>query len=317
METYIYENGHINSIQPYYVMLNGQRYNAAHFNGRIVFGITEEVEPTVPPTEPPTPTPTPPPTPVTEYTPFFITNPTSTAVTLNIESGGGGIGTLECSTDLINWEGTSLRPTIGAYETVYYRCDYTIKWTNNGCWEFKSTSNNGSIKAGGNILSLVYGENFAEQTTFKDNGESQFSELFMDNHILVNAEDLILPVNNLTEGCYANMFRNCSQLLRVPELPATTLATGCYQGMFASCHSLTSAPALPARVLVNSCYAEMFWGCNRLNNIKCLATNLSATDCLTNWLKGVSSTGTFYKKAGVTWPTGTSGIPTGWTVVEV
>lgn len=32
---------------------------------------------------------------------------------------------------------------------------------------------------------------------------------------------------------------------------------------------------------------------------------------------GVSPTGTFVKKAGVDWPTGNSGIPSGWTVVEV
>ena len=48
-----------------------------------------------------------------------------------------------------------------------------------------------------------------------------------------------------------------------------------------------------------------------------LATNISARNCLNNWVSGVSSTGTFVKSANVEIPTGTSGIPEGWTVQEV
>ena len=35
------------------------------------------------------------------------------------------------------------------------------------------------------------------------------------------------------------------------------------------------------------------------------------------WVQGVSPTGTFVKSAGVEIPTGTSGIPEGWSVQEV
>ena len=48
-----------------------------------------------------------------------------------------------------------------------------------------------------------------------------------------------------------------------------------------------------------------------------LATNISATDCLKDWVKGVPATGTFTKAASMTTlPTGDSGIPAGWTVVN-
>ena len=48
-----------------------------------------------------------------------------------------------------------------------------------------------------------------------------------------------------------------------------------------------------------------------------LATDISATGCLTDWVSGVSSTGTFTKAASMTaLPTGNSGIPSGWTVVD-
>lgn len=46
-----------------------------------------------------------------------------------------------------------------------------------------------------------------------------------------------------------------------------------------------------------------------------LATDISASNCLNNWVNGVSSTGTFVKNAAMTsLPTGASGIPSGWTV---
>ena len=48
-----------------------------------------------------------------------------------------------------------------------------------------------------------------------------------------------------------------------------------------------------------------------------LATDISASNCLTDWVYNVASSGTFYKAAGVTIPTGVSGIPSGWTVIEV
>ena len=46
-----------------------------------------------------------------------------------------------------------------------------------------------------------------------------------------------------------------------------------------------------------------------------LATDISAKDCLTDWLKGVSRTGTFtIANAMTSLPTGSSGIPEGWTI---
>jgi hypothetical protein len=85
--------------------------------------------------------------------------------------------------------------------------------------------------------------------------------------------------------------------------------------MFRGCSSLTTAPTLPATTLEGGCYDSMFSGCAKLNYIKMLATDISATDCLANWVDGVASTGTFVKHTNMTsLPTGTSGIPTGWTV---
>ena len=129
---------------------------------------------------------------------------------------------------------------------------------------------------------------------------------------LINAPEL--PATTLGVECYAEMFSGCTSLTTAPALPATTLADYCYLGMFEGCTALTAAPTLPAPTLVQGCYQYMFEGCSNLNSVKCLATNISATYCISNWLKGVASSGTFVKAAGASWPTGDSGIPTGWTV---
>jgi hypothetical protein len=112
------------------------------------------------------------------------------------------------------------------------------------------------------------------------------------------------------------MFYGCTSLTTAQSiLPATKLVNNCYQYMFYGCTSLTTAPELPAAKLAAS-YGHMFQGCSNLNYIKCLATDIPSTNYITNWVDGVSPTGTFVKASGISWSTGTSGIPSGWTVIE-
>lgn len=126
-----------------------------------------------------------------------------------------------------------------------------------------------------------------------------------------------LPATTLATNCYWGMFNGCASLTTAPALPATTLADGCYYGMFVLCSSLATAPELQATTLVQNCYGSMFNGCPSLQNVTCLATDVSATDCTWEWLNGVSETGTFTKSADMNdWTTGTSGIPSGWTVIN-
>ena len=126
-----------------------------------------------------------------------------------------------------------------------------------------------------------------------------------------------LPAETLANYCCFQMFYGCTSLATAPELPAETLADGCYSYMFQGCTSLASAPVLPATTMVNSCYSGMFLGCTNLNDITILAIDISASDCLTDWVEGVASTGTFTKHPDMnSLPTGDSGIPSGWTVVN-
>ena len=127
-----------------------------------------------------------------------------------------------------------------------------------------------------------------------------------------------LPATTLASYCYQYMFQGCSRLTTAPSiLPATTLADSCYYYMFRGCTNLTTAPELPATTLASNCYYRMFSGCTKLNYIKMLATDISASSCLYNWVSDVASIGTFVKNPAMTsLPTGNSGIPSGWTVMD-
>ena len=175
-------------------------------------------------------------------------------------------------------------------------------------------SYSGQFNLCGNIMSLVYGDDFIGQETIRD--VYQFYKLFSGATTLISAENLILPATTLKALCYMSMFYGCTSLTTAPSiLPATTLDSQCYRAMFGGCTSLTAAPELPATTLATYCYQYMFSGCSNLKYIKCLATDISAKDCTYQWVKDVTSTGTFVKPASMNdWTTGISGIPANWTI---
>ena len=122
-----------------------------------------------------------------------------------------------------------------------------------------------------------------------------------------------LPNLTLISNCYRAMFESCTSLVIAPELPATTLSPYCYRYMFGSCTSLQKAPELPAKTVKTESYEYMFDGCTSLNYIETYMTDISAYYCLRGWVNNVHLTGDFYCPAELTIPTGTSGIPSGWT----
>ena len=167
----------------------------------------------------------------------------------------------------------------------------------------------------GNIMSLVYGDDFVGKTSLWKDSEYTFTNMFASTSV-VDASNLVLPATDLPIGCYSGMFKNCSYLTAAPELPATRVVENCYNDMFNGCSSLTTAPALPATEgqYPNSCYMNMFAGCSNLNYIKMLLTDVSDFHCLDGWVSGVASSGTFVKHPDAELPTGVNGIPEGWTV---
>ena len=213
-----------------------------------------------------------------------------------LEEGTVGIGIPSSATSLKYrknnelWIETSeaIQLSVVANDTIQISC-VSDSFNSNTCSSPFAISTPFNVK--GNIMSLLYGDNFKGQIVLRGK-HNTFSFCFYNCTTLQNAENLILP--------------------------ATTLADYCYDCMFSYCTSLTTSPELPATTLADFCYYHMFDGCSKLNYIKMLATDISASNCLSYWVNGVASSGTFVKHPQMTsLPSGASsshGIPYGWTV---
>lgn len=173
---------------------------------------------------------------------------------------------IDISTNQYEW--TTVTPdaaptyfiTLNAGEKVYIKASNEAYYSNSWSTEGYFTST-GQFNVYGNIMSLLYEDNFQNQTTLSSS--YTFSNLFYNADKLISAEHLVLPYT-ISYGCYESMFQYCSSLTKAPKLPATTLAEYCYKNMFNGCSSLTKAPKLPATSLYFNCYDKMFSGCTSL-----------------------------------------------------
>ena len=221
--------------------------------------------------------------------------------------------------DGANWTTTTIDNTAQTITTPTITSGSKVLWKGDGfamatgiytCSKFSST---GRFNVYGNIMSLLYGDDFQSVTTLPN--RYLFSSLFISASKLVSAENLVLPATTLTDYCYQNMFNKCTSLTTAPELPATTLAVRCYDSMFKDCTSLTTAPELPATTLLSYCYnsmfedctslttapelpvttlteycyQSMFWGCTSLTTAPELPATTLATSCYNNMFWGCTS----------------------------
>ena len=260
---------------------------------------------------------------IVDYTTEYLTFNILSAGTINWTANSTGL-TKTIDYKLNNGEWTSITSntgssapsiTVNSGDKLQFRGNNAQYATNSYSNYNLFSSSTASFELEGNIMSLIYGDNFKNNLTISST--YAFFGLFRNCTKLVSAENLILPATNLANWCYESMFEGCTKLTTAPVLPATKLAPSCYNSMFQGCTSLTTAPELPATTLARSCYSYMFKWCRSLNYIKCLATDISASACTEGWVDGVASTGTFVKAPSMTsWTTDIKGIPTGWAVQD-
>lgn len=147
-----------------------------------------------------------------------------------------------------------------------------------------------SFEAQGNIMSLLYGDNFVGQTTLEYNYAFQY---LFSNSKITNAKNLILPATDLSSASYEFMFKDCTLLTTAPTLPAT-------------------------KADILACYSDMFRNCSSLTYIKAMFTTTPSTYGQNNWVNGVAASGTFVMNAAAPWNPesyrGVYGVPQGWTV---
>ena len=185
---------------------------------------------------------------------WTTTNNTSSAVTITTPTISEG--------DTVLWKGNSKSISIADYESVF--------------------SSTGNFNVSGNIMSLLYGDNFSDKTSFPSETVRPFAGLFKNCTKLKSIENLILPATALASFCYFSLFQGCTSLTEIPSnllLPVTTLASGCYRSMFQGCTSLVTVPTdmLQATIMSEHCYEYMFKGCSKLTNVPNLpATSLNS-----------------------------------------
>ena len=206
-------------------------------------------------------------------------NSTNNTKTISYSTDNGSTWTSVTSSK----SGVSLG-TFTAGQKVLIKGTNTAYGTSNYYNYFSGTA---KVNVYGNIMSLIYGDNFTNQTTLP--ASYTFKYLFNGYSNLLSAEYLVLPATTLTNYCYDNMFRGCTSLVTAPELPATTLANYCYDSMFYKCTSLTTAPELPATTLANSCYYYMFYGCSSLVTAPELPATTLANNCYSQMFMGCTS----------------------------
>lgn len=241
--------------------------------------------------------PTPPPTPHDYSQDYFTVRAIDDDITLYLSTNIEG-NTFSYSTDGgTTWSEPrgGIEVTINSGDTVLFKGSGNTTSSNKPVCTLKPVDTDRQYELEGNIMSLLYGDNFVGQT---DLSNYPYAFTFFVQFSKTSPAPYIASIENLV-------------------LPATTLANDCYKNMFNKCTSITTAPILPATTLANNCYQQMFNGCTSLSAITCLATDISASNCTTNWVNGVAASGTFTKAASMTdWTTGNNGIPSGWTVAD-
>lgn len=236
--------------------------------------------------------------PLDVHCPFFIKNESADVAQIKIYKRGNDSPSIEIdiSQNAKDWETIGTTSTNGLsinilpYSRLYLRAE-TSSWSSSSSFGSNNSINvNKNYSIGGNLLSLLYGEEFNGQTECKNDSANAFLGLFFKEEYLVDASSL--------------------------QLNAGIVPMGAYDSMFHFCYNLESAPIIKGQTFGNSSCSVLFKECSKINRIECHATNPTSQQ-FNNWVQNVAPNGTFVKKRGVTWPSGNSGIPTGWTVEEI
>jgi len=222
---------------------------------------------------------------------FYVEDVSGSDNTLSIVKTDSSAPTIEVfkSTDTVSWtsmgntDTTAITATIPANGKLYLKATAT-NWASSIDF-YTNISTTGNFNIGGNIMSLLYGDNFESGNLIDGTNNYAFTGLFTTTNV-VNANNLILP---------------------------TGTARSCYNFMFRYCYLLETTPILPATILARFSCRAMFYDCSRVNSVITYASNISAVDCTAGWLYNVAATGDFYNLGGATYPSGVSGIPEGWT----
>ena len=216
---------------------------------------------------------------------FYFENTSDAPVSVSIDRmGNQTVLTPEFSTDTETWvdygtTASGVSFSVPAKSKLYVRCKC------NG-WGLNSTNHNyfifnNKLNVGGNILSLLYGEDYEDGIKDFPQGVNNytFNNLF-NSTAVEDASNLVIDFNTIPQYALSHTFANCTSLTEAPSIPPVANVYS-YDSMFFGCTSLKTSPALPATTLYESSYMSMFQGCTSLENVGSIsATTLGRISCL-------------------------------------
>ena len=180
----------------------------------------------------------------------------------------GWDGTLEYSLDYATWNTWTGAAQISSNTgEIYLRGSNNTVITGEALHWFVITGDN--IVISGNIECLLDYQTVKNGNHITNLGGWAFQRLFYYNRNIIDASKLKLPIAS-ANAIYMELFRECTALVKAPELPATTVANSGYYCMFLNCSSLEAPPALPATTIGVVAYERMFYGCTSLNKLPAL-----------------------------------------------
>lgn len=116
----------------------------------------------------------------------------------------------------------------------------------------------------GNIMSLIYGDDFDGKTAFAEGTRNNLIRAFY-NEPVRDASKLILPVSSVNEQAYMTMFKGCSNLIAGPKILANDFGQEACDQMFANCTALVETPEINATgIIKNFAFYLTFSGCTAL-----------------------------------------------------
>lgn len=184
-----------------------------------------------------------------------------------------------------DWDGTAI--TLGANTKLYVRNTTNQLNLDDGDNVLKFKFNNGYIKAGGNIMSLLNNSITLQPYCF--------CRLFQLASYLQDISELQLPATTLVESCYRNMFYESTSLINACQMNVTAV-TGTYScmNMFNGCSRLITASniILNASSINSRTYSQMFSTCTDLVvppqiNVSSFAGTHSL-DYMFNWCRNLN-----------------------------
>ena len=142
---------------------------------------------------------------------------------------------------------------------------------------FAESSNTITYNVSGNIMSLVYGDDFVGNDNLNDtitsDGYTPFQMMFAEDAKIKSAINLCLPSFILSTYMYAAMFSS-STLETAPTIIPAMICEKCYHEMFYNCDNLIGNIVIPEPIGLSNlevdAYYNMFTGSPNIN-VDCLA----------------------------------------------